>query len=94
MAMIKSVNDNPPAYLTSTFDYDFLSTHGPAIVGGPQRFAERLVYLSELVGADLNLIKMDMGGVPREEYVDMVERLGSVIPLMNVRSPAAVAANA
>lgn len=95
MAMIKSVNDNPPAYLTSTFDYEFLSTQGPAIVGGPERFAERLRYLSDLVGADLNLIKMDMGGVPREEYVEMVELLGTeVIPLLNVRSPAAVAANA
>jgi hypothetical protein len=37
---------------------------------------------------------MDMGGVPREEYVEMVELLGSVIPMLNVRSPAAVAANA
>ena len=52
---------------------------------GLKRFAERLAYLSELVGADLNLIKMDMGGVPREEYVEMVELLGSVIPLLNVR---------
>jgi len=94
-AMIKSVNDNPPAYLISNFDYDFLSTQGPAIVGGPQAFAERLIYLNDLVGADLNLIKMDMGGVPREEYLEMVEILGSeVLPLLTIDSRAAVAANA
>ncbi|MGH6614591.1 LLM class flavin-dependent oxidoreductase [Sphingomonas sp.] len=95
MAMIKSVNDNPPAYLTSTFDYEFLSTHGPAIVGGPAKFADRLMLLSELVGADVNLIKMDMGGVGRDEYVEMVELLGTeVVPQLNTQSRPAIAVNA
>jgi alkanesulfonate monooxygenase SsuD/methylene tetrahydromethanopterin reductase-like flavin-dependent oxidoreductase (luciferase family) len=94
-AMIKSVNDNPPAYLTSTFDYEFLSTQGPAIVGGPAKFADRLIELSNLVGADVNLIKMDMGGVPREEYVEMVEILGNeVVPQLNAQPRPALAANA
>lgn len=93
-AMMLSVNDNPPSYLLNPFNYEFLSKQGPAIVGGPEAFAERLAYLSNLVGADLNLIKMDMGGVPREEYVEMVEILGTeVLPLLNVESRAAVAAN-
>jgi alkanesulfonate monooxygenase SsuD/methylene tetrahydromethanopterin reductase-like flavin-dependent oxidoreductase (luciferase family) len=82
-ATIRSVNDNPPPYLNAPFDYGFLSSQGPAIVGGPEAFAERLLMLSELVGTDLNIIKMDMGGVPRPEYLDMVERLGSeVMPLL------------
>jgi len=94
-AMIKSVNDNPPAYLVSAFDYEFLSTSGPAIVGGPERFADRLRTLAEVVGADVNLIKMDMGGVPREEYVEMVEMLGAeVLPLLNVKSKPRLAATA
>lgn len=94
-AMIKSVHSNPPSYLTTPFDYDFLSTKGPAIVGGPEAFAERLSYLSTLVGSDLNIIKMDMGGVPREEYVDMVEILGSeVLPLLSTRARTSVAENA
>lgn len=94
-AMIKCVHSNPPAYLTTAFDYDFLSTRGPAIVGGPQAFAERFTTLSTLVGADVNLIKMDMGGVPREEYVEMVEILGSeVIPLLNTETRAPIAATA
>jgi alkanesulfonate monooxygenase SsuD/methylene tetrahydromethanopterin reductase-like flavin-dependent oxidoreductase (luciferase family) len=88
MAMIKSVNSNPPPYLTAKFDYEFLSSQGPAIVGGPERFADRLRTLAEVVGADVNLIKMDMGGVPGDEYVDMVERLGSeVLPLLDVPAP-------
>jgi len=94
-AMILSVNPNPPSYLTTPFNYEFLSTQGPAIVGGPEAFAERLTYLNNLVGADLNLIKMDMGGVPREEYVEMVEILGTeVLPLLNADTRPAVAANA
>lgn len=94
-AMILSVNPNPPSYLTTPFNYEFLSTQGPAIVGGPEAFAERLYYLGNLVGADLNLIKMDMGGVPREEYVEMVEILGTeVLPLLNADTRPAVAANA
>jgi alkanesulfonate monooxygenase SsuD/methylene tetrahydromethanopterin reductase-like flavin-dependent oxidoreductase (luciferase family) len=92
-AVIRSVNDNPPPYLSAPFDYDFLATEGPAIVGGPDHFAERLASLGELVGADLNIIKMDMGGVPRTEYVEMVERLGTeVLPRLTVpaRIPAVV----
>lgn len=96
LAVIKSVNPNPPAYVSAPFDYELLSTKGPAIVGGPDKFADRLIYLSQLVGADVNLIKMDMGGVGREEYLEMVERLGSdVIPQVNAAaaSQPALAAN-
>lgn len=93
-AVIKSVNPNPPSYVTTPFDYELLSTKGPAIVGGPAKFTDRLMELATLVGADLNLIKMDMGGVGREEYLEMVELLGSdVIPHLNVQAPLAMAAN-
>ncbi|QGZ93754.1 Alkanal monooxygenase alpha chain [Terricaulis silvestris] len=88
-AIIKSVNPDPPPYLTATFDYDFLTTDGPAIVGGPAEFAERLSKVATTVGADVNLIKMDMGGVPREEFVDMVRLLGEeVIPKLPSSAPA------
>lgn len=94
-AMMRSVNDNPPAYLISTFDYDFLSTRGPAIVGGPQKFTDRFMTLSALVGADVNLIKMDMGGVPREEYIEMVKILGSdVVPQLGMQPTLPMAVNA
>jgi len=84
LAVIRSVNANPPPYVSNPFDYELLSTKGPAIVGGPAKFADRLIELSQLVGADLNLIKMDMGGVGREEYLEMVERLGTeVVPQLS-----------
>jgi alkanesulfonate monooxygenase SsuD/methylene tetrahydromethanopterin reductase-like flavin-dependent oxidoreductase (luciferase family) len=81
LGVIKSVNPNPPPYVSTPFDYELLSTKGPAIVGGPNKFADRL---------------MDMGGVGRDEYCEMVERLGSdVVPQLNAAagtSPA-IAAN-
>ena len=93
-AVVKSVTPNPPDYMLTQFDYDFLSTKGPAIVGGPQRFADRLQELAKTVGADLHLIKMDMGGVPREEYLDMVEILGREVLSQLNPAPVAVAATA
>ena len=82
--LIRSVNPNPPPYLAAPFNYDFLRTQGPAIVGSPAEFAERVSALAEMVGADVNLVKMDMGGVPREEYLDMVQLVGEeVIPMIS-----------
>jgi alkanesulfonate monooxygenase SsuD/methylene tetrahydromethanopterin reductase-like flavin-dependent oxidoreductase (luciferase family) len=79
--LMKTVNSNPPAYLTLPFDYDMLRTVGPAIVGSPQEFIDRLFKLHEILGADLNLIKMDMGGVPADEFIEMIELLSSdVLP--------------
>lgn len=93
-SIIKSVNPDPPPYLTATFDYDFLTTSGPAIVGGPADFAERLSKVADTVGADVNLIKMDMGGVPRDEFVDMVRLLGEEVIPMLPSAPAVARASA
>lgn len=91
--VIKSVNPNPPPFVNVPFDFELLSTKGPAICGGPERFAERVAGLAEQVGADINLIKMDMGGVGRSEYLDMVERLGAdVLPLLGTTAPSMVTA--
>jgi alkanesulfonate monooxygenase SsuD/methylene tetrahydromethanopterin reductase-like flavin-dependent oxidoreductase (luciferase family) len=82
--LINKVNPDPPAYLTAPFDYDLLSTRGPAIVGSPQQFVDRLSALAELLQADVNLIKMDMGGVPPPEYLDMVHLLAAdVLPKLD-----------
>ncbi len=79
--LIRSVNPNPPPYLSAPFDYGFLCTHGPALVGSPQQFGDRLSSLAEKLGTDVNLVKMDMGGVPREEYLDAVQLVGEeVVP--------------
>jgi alkanesulfonate monooxygenase SsuD/methylene tetrahydromethanopterin reductase-like flavin-dependent oxidoreductase (luciferase family) len=88
-ALIRRVNPNPPPYLLMPFDFDFLSSRGPAIVGSPAEFLDRLASLSELLGADVNLIKMDMGGAPAGEYLDAVQLLGEeVIPHLRERESA------
>lgn len=93
--VINCVMSNPPSYLMTPFNYEWLTTEGPAIVGGPERFAERLTELSETVGSDLNLIKMDMAGVPRGEYLEMVERLGTeVLPLLKTKTTPELTVNA
>lgn len=90
--LIKRVNPNPPPYLAAPFNFDFLRTEGPAIVGSPAAFAERLDKLARHLNADVNLIYMDMGGVPAEEYYDMVHLLGDeVLPLLTNVSHAAAA---
>lgn len=79
--LIKRVNPNPPAYFTNAFDYEMLTTKGPAIVGTPQQFIDRIAELHELLRADVNLIKMDMGGVPTGEFLDMIQLVAEeVIP--------------
>ncbi len=84
--LIKQVNPNPPPYLSAPFDYEFLRLQGPAIVGSPGEFVDRLSSLSEMLGAEVNLVKMDMGGVPREEYLDMVQLVGEdVVPKLGAR---------
>ena len=79
--MLHRVNPDPPAFAKAAFDYDLLTTEGPAIVGSPAQFVDRLAGLHAVLGADVNIVKMDMGGVPRQEYVDMIELTGAeVVP--------------
>ncbi len=79
--VINRVNPNPPEFIKKPFDFDFLSSRGPAIVGSPAEVAERLNSLADMLEADTNLIYIDMGGQPAAEFRDMVELIGSdVIP--------------
>lgn len=82
--LLKQVNPNVPDYLLRSFDYEWLCSQGPAIVGSPAEVAERLHELGEMMGADLHLCYMDMGGVPADEYLSMIELLGTeVLPHAN-----------
>lgn len=79
--IIGRVNPNPPPFIKKPFDFEFLSTQGPAICGSPEEVVDRLGTLSELLSADVNLLSIDMGGQPAGEFREMVELLGSdVIP--------------
>ena len=82
--VITRVNPNPPAFVTKPFDFDFLTTSGPALVGSPAEVADRLNTMAAMLSADTNLIYVDMGGQPSAEFADMVELIGAeVIPQLN-----------
>lgn len=79
--IITRVNPNPPPFIKKPFDFEFLSTKGPAIVGSPAEVVDRLGTVSEMLSADVNLLSIDMGGQPAAEFRDMVELISSdVIP--------------
>ena len=81
--LFREVNPDLPDYLLKPFDFEWLTTKGPAIVGSPAEVAERLVELSDLLSVDTHLVKMDMGGLPAEDYLAMVDRFGrEVLPLL------------
>ncbi|GAA1268705.1 LLM class flavin-dependent oxidoreductase [Pseudonocardia aurantiaca] len=82
--IIPRVNPDPPAFIKKAFDFDFLTTRGPALVGSPDEVADRLNGAAEMLSADTNLIYLDMGGQPPGEYRDMVELIGSrVVPQLH-----------
>lgn len=79
--VISRVNPEPPAFITKPFDFNFLTTRGPAIVGSPAEVADRLNMWAEELSCDTNLVYLDMGGQCGDEYREMVELLGNeVIP--------------
>jgi alkanesulfonate monooxygenase SsuD/methylene tetrahydromethanopterin reductase-like flavin-dependent oxidoreductase (luciferase family) len=82
--VISRVNPDPPPFIKKPFDFEFLTTRGPAIVGSPAEVADRLNTWSQLLSSETNLIYIDMGGQPAGEYRDMVELIGSaVIPQLH-----------
>jgi alkanesulfonate monooxygenase SsuD/methylene tetrahydromethanopterin reductase-like flavin-dependent oxidoreductase (luciferase family) len=82
--VIPRVNPDPPAFLDKPFDFELLTTKGPALVGSPAEVADRLATSAAMLHADTNLIYLDMGGQPRDEFLDMVELIGDeVLPQLS-----------
>lgn len=82
--IISRVNPDPPPFVKKPFDFDFLTTRGPALVGSPDEVADRLNTSAQMLGADTNLVYLDMGGQPAGEYRAMVELIGArVIPQLD-----------
>lgn len=77
--LLKQVNPSIPDYLLKPFNYDWLCTSGPAIVGSPAEVTERIHKLGDMLQADLHLCYVDMGGIPADEYLEMVELLGTEV---------------
>lgn len=82
--IIRRVNPDPPAFVKKPFDWEWLTTKGPAIVGSPEEVVDRLSTVTQSLQADVNLIYIDMGGQPTGEFCDMVELIGSeVLPKLH-----------
>ena len=77
--IINRVNPDPPPFIKKPFDFEFLTTRGPAIVGSPDEVVDRLGAVAQMLTADTNLIYIDMGGQPAAEFRDMVELIGSSV---------------
>jgi alkanesulfonate monooxygenase SsuD/methylene tetrahydromethanopterin reductase-like flavin-dependent oxidoreductase (luciferase family) len=78
-AILHRVNPDPPKFAKKAFDFEFLTTRGPAIVGSPEEVVDRLGTVTQTLQADVNLVYMDMGGQPTAEFTAMVELLGSEV---------------
>jgi alkanesulfonate monooxygenase SsuD/methylene tetrahydromethanopterin reductase-like flavin-dependent oxidoreductase (luciferase family) len=82
--IIPRVNPDPPPFIKKPFDFDFLTSRGPAVVGSPAEVADKLNTWAQVLSSDTNLIYVDMGGQPAGEFRDMVELIGSsVIPQLH-----------
>jgi alkanesulfonate monooxygenase SsuD/methylene tetrahydromethanopterin reductase-like flavin-dependent oxidoreductase (luciferase family) len=78
-AILRHVNPSIPDYLMKPFDYEWLCSNGPAVVGSPAEVAERIHKLGDVLGATLHICYADMGGIPAAEYLEMVELLGAEV---------------
>jgi alkanesulfonate monooxygenase SsuD/methylene tetrahydromethanopterin reductase-like flavin-dependent oxidoreductase (luciferase family) len=82
--IVGRVNPDPPPFIRKPFDFELLTTRGPALVGSPDEVVTRLQDSAQMLQADTNLIYLDMGGQPAEEFRAMVELIGSrVIPQLS-----------
>lgn len=77
--IIPRVNPDPPPFVKKPFDFDFLTTRGPALVGSPAEVVDKLNTWAQVLSSDTNLIYVDMGGQPAVEFRDMVELIGSAV---------------
>lgn len=83
--IIPRVNPDPPPFISKPFDFEFLTTRGPAVVGSPDEVAQRLNECAAMLSADTNLLYLDMGGQPAGEFREMVELFAdTVLPQLDL----------
>jgi alkanesulfonate monooxygenase SsuD/methylene tetrahydromethanopterin reductase-like flavin-dependent oxidoreductase (luciferase family) len=81
--LLGQVNPAVPAQHVRSFDFDWLTAEGPAIVGSPAEVTERIAELSALLHVGTHLLYMDMGGMAPAELYGAVDLFGSaVIPAL------------
>jgi alkanesulfonate monooxygenase SsuD/methylene tetrahydromethanopterin reductase-like flavin-dependent oxidoreductase (luciferase family) len=77
------VNQSIPTHNARPFDFEWLTTNGPAIVGSPEEVIDRIGTLSEKLKVSTHLLYMDMGGLPQRDLYDAIDLVGSaIIPKM------------
>jgi alkanesulfonate monooxygenase SsuD/methylene tetrahydromethanopterin reductase-like flavin-dependent oxidoreductase (luciferase family) len=81
--LLRQVNPAIPAHQSRPFDFEWLTTEGPAIVGSPDEVTERIAALSAQLRVTTHLIYMDMGGMPAGELFEAIDLFGeNVIPAL------------
>lgn len=79
--LLAVVNPELPAHQSRPFDFEWLTTSGPAIVGSPDEVVDRIGTLSERLKVTTHLLYMDMGGMPDADLFEAVDLVGDkVIP--------------
>ncbi|WP_081236716.1 LLM class flavin-dependent oxidoreductase [Streptomyces viridosporus] len=79
--LLAQINPAVPKQNQRPFNFDWLTTKGPAIVGSPDEVVDRISRLSEQLKVTTHLAYMDMGGMPEPELFNAIELFGSkVIP--------------
>ncbi len=87
--LLSVVNTTIPAHNARPFDFDWLTTQGPAIVGSPAEVVDRIGKLAEKLEVSTHLLYMDMGGMPQDELFTAIDLVGSdIIPQLGSRSAA------
>lgn len=77
--LLSRVNKTIPAHNARPFDFEWLTTSGPAIVGSPDEVVDRIGELSEKLKCTTHLLYMDMGGMPQKELFDAIDLAGSAV---------------
>lgn len=79
--LLAVVNAEIPAHNARPFDFEWLTTTGPAIVGSPDEVVDRIGRLSDRLKVTTHLLYMDMGGMPDPELMEGIDLIGDkVIP--------------
>ncbi|MFD1531452.1 LLM class flavin-dependent oxidoreductase [Pseudonocardia aurantiaca] len=77
--LLAVVNPEVPAHQSRPFDFEWLTTTGPAIVGGPDEVVDRIGQLSERLRVTTHLLYMDMGGMPDAALMGALDLAGDKV---------------
>jgi alkanesulfonate monooxygenase SsuD/methylene tetrahydromethanopterin reductase-like flavin-dependent oxidoreductase (luciferase family) len=72
------LNPTAPSF-KRPFDFDQMTTQGPAIVGSPDEVVDRICSLAELLSVDYHLVYLDLAGLPPGELMAMIELFGAKV---------------